>query len=39
MFVVAHGIYGCDHAIAAEPICLLEDESERSQRDIVWGYV
>ena len=35
MFGVAHGIHGCDHAMAAGSICLLEDESERSQRDIV----
>ena len=39
MFGVAHGLYGCDHAMAAGSICLLEDESERSQRDSVWGSV
>ena len=36
---VAHALRGCDHAIAAGSMWLLEDESERSQRDNVWGSV
>ena len=39
MFGVAHALRGCDHAMAAGSICLLEDGSERSQRDSVWGSV
>ena len=39
MFGVAHALRGCDHAMAAGSMCLLEDESERSQRDSVWGSV
>ena len=39
VFGVAHALRGCDHAMAAGSMCLLEDESERSQRDSVWGSV